>query len=38
VSYYDAQLDRLFTVADEPGERIALMARIYAAARGALVR
>lgn len=38
VSYHDAQLDRLFTVEDDPGERIALMAGIYAAARGALVR
>ncbi|CAM3935355.1 Gfo/Idh/MocA family protein [Kibdelosporangium persicum] len=38
VSYYDAQLDRLFTADDEPGQRIALMAAIHAAARGALVR
>ncbi|MFC0114321.1 Gfo/Idh/MocA family protein [Kibdelosporangium aridum] len=38
VGYYDAQLDRLFTTEDSAGERVALMAGIYAAARGALVR
>jgi predicted dehydrogenase len=38
IGYYDAQLDRLFTALDAPGERVALMAGIHAAARGALVR
>ncbi|MCE7008477.1 Gfo/Idh/MocA family oxidoreductase [Kibdelosporangium philippinense] len=38
IAYYEAQLDRLFTVQDKPAERIALMAGIYATARGALVR
>nr|WP_042189977.1 Gfo/Idh/MocA family oxidoreductase [Kibdelosporangium sp. MJ126-NF4]CEL19016.1 putative oxidoreductase [Kibdelosporangium sp. MJ126-NF4]CTQ95182.1 putative oxidoreductase [Kibdelosporangium sp. MJ126-NF4] len=33
VDYYQAQLDRLFAEPDAPGERIALMAGIYAAAQ-----
>ncbi|ALG06661.1 Gfo/Idh/MocA family protein [Kibdelosporangium phytohabitans] len=38
IGYYEAQLDRLFTREDSPGERIALLAGIHATARGALVR